>query len=628
MSKSWQVGVTWGVLIVGLAWVMLAQPTQFGLAWALSGLAVMIIAAARLNLARSGRLLPRTGMEAPWLAFSGGAALAAGYSFAQPQAALQATRILAGFFLFCALAEAEEREIRSAAWISLLGAGVAAMTWILTHDFTSPSVKFTSINRIGQAINSAFAVIPHYNISGNVAGGVLAGVAPIGAALVYPGWGKKRRIQAFAAGFLTLLALAGLLFTSSRGAMLGVAAGTTLSLLALAQLRWAPNLPAKAIFWLAAAAMMILTLVGLVTGGNLERLAGAVPDPTGSLQSRVQIWRQGVILVQDYFFTGAGLSTFPLVYSIYSLLIHVPFHEHMHNIFLETWFEQGAAGVIAMLWGMVVVAGWVWRSLSAPAASRFDLQRRALGWAGVVGLTAMGVHGLLDVIFYLKPTMPLVGLIAAFAAQLAPVRDERVTSARTVFWRRRALVGGMAVVSMGLVFSRPLLALGYANLGALFQTRAEMRVYNSERFDNPTLDQVRREVNLAPVMGYFEKALENQPGNRTALERLAEIALSRGEYRRALEMMEKAWGVGYRDEATRLLLSDAWLANGSPEKAVEYLAGISQAEGRVWFQAWYRYWLEEDYRRAMDAWRAVLLIDPRAEDALYWIEQAKQRISP
>ncbi len=540
------------------------------------------------------------------------------------------SRILAGFALFSALAGAGDREVRIAAWITLVGAAFGALFWTLTHDFAGQSVKFALISRAGGAIRSAFAFIPQFTISGNVTGGALAMAAPVGAALVYLAWREGKRFQAYAAGFLTLLALAGLLLTSSRGAMLGLAAATALALLAWLQARLAPSMPGRAGVGGGGGVIFTAVIAGLLVSGNLERLVGSVPDPTGSLQSRMQIWRQGVTLIQDYLFTGAGLSTFPLVFSIYSLLIHVPFHEHMHNIFLETWFEQGVLGVAAMVWGMGVVLGWAWRALSAPTADAGDLGlfRRALGWAGVFALTAMGVHGLLDVVFYLKPTMPLVGLAAAFAAQLAPRQGERVSSAGSAFWRRVASVGGVAVVGLGLIFYRPLLAIGYANLGALFQTRVEMTLYNPDLFDNPSLDEVRREADDTPAIRSFERALEYQADNRTALTRLAQIELSRGEYPQALEAMEKAWGSGYRDEATRMLLSDAWLANGSPQNAVAYIEGISQAEGRVWFQAWYRYWLEEDYPRAIDAWQAALLIDPMAEDAEYWIEQAKQHLSP
>lgn len=623
MSKDWQVGSAWALLLAGLGAVTLAQPGQ---PWALVGLTAVGVAAGWLNWGRSKRLLPRNSLVAPWLLFGVSAALAAGYSFAQAQAALQLMRILAAFALFCALAEAGEKEIRLAGWVSLVGAGAAGLLWTVTHDFTSQAEKFALINQAGRAINALFWSAPRWNISGNVAGGVLAMAAPLGAGLVYLAWRKRRWGELILAGLTTLLVLGGLLMTSSRGAMLGLAAACGLGFLAWAQRRWLPLNPGKTLFWSAGGLGAALALLGLSLSGNLERLAGAVPDPTGSLQSRIQIWRQGWFLVQDYIFTGAGLSAFPIVFSIYSLLIHVPFHEHMHNIFLETWFEQGVLGVLAMLWGMGVVAGWAWRALSVTSASPTDLRQRALGWAGVVALIAMGVHGLLDVVFYLKPTMPLVGLAAGFAAQLAPARDERATTAGSAFWRRAALVGGLTAIGLGLIYYRPLFALGYANLGALLQTRAEMTAYDSARFDNPTLDRLRRELNLSPAIRSFERALEYQPGNRTALERMAEIELSRGAYSQAKEKMEQAWDAGYRDQTTRMLLSDAWLANGSPENAVELIGGIPQAEGRVWFQAWYRYWLGEDYRRAMDAWRAALLLDPRSEDALYMIEQAREKV--
>ena len=167
---------------------------------------------------------------------------------------------------------------------------------------------------------------------------------------------------------------------------------------------------------------LILLAYGLFASGQLDRLVGAVPDPTGSLVSRAQIWRQGLPLIRDYFFTGAGLASFPIVFSIYRLLIHVPFHEHLHNIFLETWYEQGILGLAAMLWGMLVVLRWAWEALTPSAGGLWNAgysrqsSLRTLGWAGMAALVTMGVHGMVDVVFMVKPSLPLVGLVIGFAS--------------------------------------------------------------------------------------------------------------------------------------------------------------------------------------------------------------------
>jgi tetratricopeptide (TPR) repeat protein len=163
-------------------------------------------------------------------------------------------------------------------------------------------------------------------------------------------------------------------------------------------------------------------------------------------------------------------------------------------------------------------------------------------------------------------------------------------------------------------------------MGALVQTQIEMRRYAPDRFDNPTLDQVRREADLSPAESAFERALVYEPGNRTAQQRLAQIELSRGEYVAARQRMEAARQAGRQDEVTRMLLGDALAATGEPQAAAQVVRGIPWVGGRLAGQAWYRYWLGEDYARAADAWQVVLLLNPGDEGALHGLQEARKRI--
>ena len=404
-----------------------------------------------------------------------------------------------------------------------------------------------------------------------------------------------------------------------------VAAGL-LALLGWVQVRWLPRPPGKALFWLGIGVIALSSLAGLGLSGNLERLIGAVPDPNGSLQSRMSIWRQGIPLIGDYIFSGAGLSTFPIVFSIYRLLIHVPYHEHMHNIFLEAWFEQGLLGALALAWGALVVAGWAWRALSPvqEGAGNSSKDLRMLGFAGLTALAAMGVHGMVDVVFYLKASMPLVGLVAGMAYYARPLATSATEAGRQT--RRAlagALAGGAALLVFALLFGRQTLAAGYANLGALAQTRTEMSIYNPDHFDSPLLDDIRRNTDLSFAEAAFHQALALNSTQRTALQRLAEIELSRGQPVVALARMQAIQGDRAADSVTRLLLSDALAAQGELTAAAAEAAGAPWAVGRLLFQGWYRYWLAEDYRRAANAWETVLLLDPGNAQARTLLEQAR-----
>ena len=78
---------------------------------------------------------------------------------------------------------------------------------------------------------------------------------------------------------------------------------------------------------------------------------------------------------------------------------------------------------------------------------------------------------------------------------------------------------------LGLMGRSLVAAWWYANLGAVAQTRAELSQYDYNRFDNPSLDQIRQREDLSAAEAYFSRALAIDPGQATARTRLAQIAL-------------------------------------------------------------------------------------------------------
>ncbi len=114
-----------------------------------------------------------------------------------------------------------------------------------------------------------------------------------------------------------------------------------------------------------------------------------------------------------------------------------------------------------------------------------------------------------------------------------------------------------------------------------------------------------------------------QPDDPTALLRLAEISLSRGEYDAARPLLERAitsWG---SDPTTRLLYGDMLVADGKQSEAAGVLRGVPWAAGRLNWQAWYRYGRVNDLQRAASAWQTVLLLDPGNPEAKGWLEKIR-----
>ena len=123
----------------------------------------------------------------------------------------------------------------------------------------------------------------------------------------------------------------------------------------------------------------------------------------------------------------------------------------------------------------------------------------------------------------------------------------------------------------------------------------------------------------------YERFQGVDPGHAQAQTRLAQIDLSRGDYARALDHADAAWAAGHQDARTRLTLGDALVAEGRVDEGAEIVRGLPRAEARLETWGYYRHTLNGEYRRAADAFRAVVLLNPDNEGAARYLQQAEER---
>jgi len=221
-----------------------------------------------------------------------------------------------------------------------------------------------------------------------------------------------------------------LLLVQSRSAWLGVV-GVLVIGVALRR-RWIAW--AVAILALVAVAVVLLRLS--ISGpahqpetlsSNLARLVADMDSLTrpgiGTNEpnwlARTEIWRNTVLALYDYPFTGVGLAALPQV--SYSNYIHqltgpdfMDEMTHAHNIYLQAAADFGVLGLVAFLALLIAYLAAVRRSLQALSGEQRLL---VLGLTG--GLLAYLLYGLVDAIdFGAKPGLLLWAMLGLSVAAM------------------------------------------------------------------------------------------------------------------------------------------------------------------------------------------------------------------
>ncbi len=501
--------------------------------------------------------------------------------------------------------------------------GVALTVYFfLTNDWSAHPLKVPVLVALGESISALLPRSSAEATNPNIIGGLLAVTLPFYVPLMrlaqketslrLPNWLRRALpfLRAAAAGIVLL----GLLVTTTRGAWFATLVGFAL----WGVWRGLGQRFTDAVRWRWIVGLLVLgaALTGIVA---YVMLAYGLPG-AGALTGRLGLLADSLPLAWDYVLTGSGLGTFQMNFSIYTLLIHVGYIINSHNVFVDLLVEQGIVGLSVYL-GLVLCC--IWRGVRA--LRRATWQQAWIIEAGLVSLAAILIHGQVEDVLYGSQWLLLFFVpFALIAWGSAPVDMPKVTHHRQARWWVAGALGLLLVV--GVAFWRPLLAQGYASLGAMQQARIELARYEFRKTPGFIMDSVRQEEDLAVSMALFQHAIALDAGNATARQRLAGIHLSRGEYDAAFLHVEAAWEAGCRDPVTRLLRGDALVALGHVEEAAEVVTGLTWAQVRLEGQAWDRYWVNDDFARAAYAWRTIALMQPGgAEYALQRAQEAERR---
>ncbi len=163
----------------------------------------------------------------------------------------------------------------------------------------------------------------------NVLSEYLLLVIPLGVALTLTGRNVNARI---AAGAATLVMIAAMVFTYSRGGWLGLIFAAVVFLVIM-DVRFIP-------IGLIAAAVLFFFLPETI----LSRFASIGNLSDTSTNYRMSIWIGTVAMLKDYWLTGVGtgIEAFRNIYPVYSQ--HSALAQHSHSLYLQILAEMGVAG--------------------------------------------------------------------------------------------------------------------------------------------------------------------------------------------------------------------------------------------------------------------------------------------
>jgi O-antigen ligase len=200
----------------------------------------------------------------------------------------------------------------------------------------------------------------------------------------------------------------------------------------------AAGLAALLLTWRLAPRARLATVGALAAGGlgvlvlARERMTDLFSGGSGTL--RVEIWRSTLAMIRDRPLVGYGPDQFLYAY----LPRYVApnnwgerFTSHPHNLFLDFWVRLGIIGAaFAVIVACLIVARAARELRRAPGAD-------ALRAAGVLGLVALLVHGMVDSGYFAHDLALSAWLLGWLAFSTAADAGEGIDElARAGRWRR------------------------------------------------------------------------------------------------------------------------------------------------------------------------------------------------
>ncbi len=233
----------------------------------------------------------------------------------------------------------------------------------------------------------ATSIFPFPTAVGKFIGPILAMFVGLWLARIQPRvstiWdGVKRHL--FAVGVIIFGCL-GLLFSFSRGAVIGLAAAIIFSSFFSIWRKW---------IWVAT---LFVLIVCMLVPFTRNQIVSIIDIKDTSADVHVVMWKGAVRIIQANPILGTGLASFPVVYDKYKEASHVEYFPNPDELYLTLWIEMGLAGLIAFIW---LVAKYFREARRVIQSKMPDYSMNALAIGLMAGMVALLVHGLLDTPYF------------------------------------------------------------------------------------------------------------------------------------------------------------------------------------------------------------------------------------
>jgi len=337
----------------------------------------------------------------------------------------------------------------------------------------------------------------------------------------------------------------------------------------------------KAIFPL----LVLGYLVVLITFAYLGQ-ASAIPGSTQSnygRNSRAQLLGRGAYFLLDYPITGAGLASFPGLYSQYMLVVPYYYFVNSHNLFLDVAIEQGvlAGSIFIILYGGSVLL------LAQAVAKDPTSELRFMRWLGLFALFVTIVHGFFyDYLYNGTGTALLfypLGIAMTGIINRTSSTEQAFQQSRTVSSWSKVIIGSLvAVIALLTLNLNKIISIWYANLGAIQMSQAELQDFPANEW---TTSEIVPRLELADIT--LQSALQYDPYNHTANYRLGLISMLRQDFKTAVVNLEMAHqeAPNHRGIIKSLGYCYVWL--GKMDNAQKLLGQIPEAQHEMKVYIWW-----------------------------------------